>query len=143
MIDRLRKARRLAKSAPVVQRSNRRRPHITCPAEPVAPVAREALDMGRARLMMTGAILTLAFAVVGMRLVDVTLLQAAVEPRVAYAPKPARLQFARSDILDRNGVLLATSLPTASLYANPRQVQDADFTAKQLVTVLTELTLAD
>ena len=59
--------------------------------------------------MMTGAILTLAFAVVGMRLVDVTLLQAAVEPRVAYAPKPARLQFARSDIVDRNGVLLATS----------------------------------
>ena len=45
-------------------------------------------------------------------------------------------------IRDRNGVLLATSLPTASLYANPRQVQDADFTAKQLVTVLPELNRA-
>ena len=54
--------------------------------------------------MMTGAILTLAFAVVGMRLVDVALLQAAVEPRAAYAPKPATLQFARADIVDRNGV---------------------------------------
>tara|TARA_B100000676_G_scaffold312102_1_gene384727 strand:- start:957 stop:2729 length:1773 start_codon:yes stop_codon:yes gene_type:complete len=139
MIERLRKARWLAKSGPVVQRANRRRPQINSSAETVDPVAREALDMGRARLMMTGAVLTLAFAVVGMRLVDVTLLQAAVEPRVAYAPKPARLQFARADIVDRNGVLLATSLPTASLYANPRQVQDADFTASQLVTVLPEL----
>ena len=55
--------------------------------------------------MMTGAILTLAFAVVGMRLVDVALLQAAVEPRAAYAPKPATLQFVRADIVDRNGVL--------------------------------------
>ena len=142
MIERLRKARRLAKPSPAAQRSNRRRPQIPCPADTVDPVTREALDTGRARLMMTGAILTLAFAVVGMRLVDVALLQAAVEPRAAYAPKPATLQFARADIVDRNGVLLATSLPTASLYANPRQVQDAEFTAGQLVSVLPGLNRA-
>ncbi|MEC7303864.1 MAG: penicillin-binding transpeptidase domain-containing protein, partial [Pseudomonadota bacterium] len=142
MIERLQKARRLAKPSPAAQRSNRRRPQIFCPADTVDPVTREALDTGRARLMMTGAILTLAFAVVGMRLVDVALLQAAVEPRAAYAPKPATLQFARADIVDRNGVLLATSLPTASLYANPRQVQDAEFTAGQLVSVLPELNRA-
>ena len=66
MIERLRKARRLAKPSPAAQRSNRRRPQIPCPADTVDPVTREALDTGRARLMMTGAILTLAFAVVGM-----------------------------------------------------------------------------
>ena len=139
MIERLRKARLLAKLTPAAQRSGRRRPQISCPADTVDPVTREALDTGRVRLMMTGAILSLAFAVVGIRLVDVALLQAAVEPRAVYAPKPATLQFARADIVDRNGVLLATSLPTASLYANPRQVQDPAYTADQLVSVLPDL----
>src|SRR5437762_1646761 len=45
----------------------------------------------------------------------------------------------RADILDRNGVVLATSLATASLYANPHQISDAAEAAERLVKVLPEL----
>jgi cell division protein FtsI (penicillin-binding protein 3) len=92
--------------------------------------------MSRKRLTITGTILTLAFCVIGLRLVDISLMQAAVEPRVAFASKAASLQFSRANIVDRNGVLLATSLPTLSLYADPRQVLDPVVVAKRLAETL-------
>lgn len=136
MIERLKRARRLAQPAPAGHRIQRRRGHVPCPPENNIGPAREAIETGRTRLMITGAILTMAFAVIGMRLVDVSLLQAAVEPRAAYAPKAASLQYSRSDIVDRNGVLLATSLPTASLYADPRLVIDPKGTAQKIAETL-------
>jgi cell division protein FtsI (penicillin-binding protein 3) len=45
----------------------------------------------------------------------------------------------RADILDRNGVLLATSLATGSLYANPKLVLDPAVAAARLVRVLPDL----
>lgn len=139
MIERLKRARRLAHPVPPAQRGQRRRPCVPCPPESNIGPAREAIETGRMRLTITGAILTLAFAVVGMRLVDVSMLQAAVEPRALHAPKTASLQFNRADIVDRNGILLATSLPTASLYADPRQVLDPAVAAQRLVEVFPEL----
>ena len=45
----------------------------------------------------------------------------------------------RADIVDRNGVLLATTLATPSLYANPKAVIDSRGAAHQLVQVLPDL----
>ena len=138
MIERMKRARRVAHPTPAAQRG-RRRTHVPCPADNNIGPAREAIEMSRKRLTITGAILTLAFCVIGLRLVDVSLMQAAVEPRVAFAPKAASLQFSRADIVDRNGILLATSLPTASLYADPRQVLDPAVAAKRLAETLPDL----
>ena len=138
MIERMKRARRVAHPTPVAQRG-RRRTHVPCPADNNIGPAREAIEMSRKRLTITGAILTLAFCVIGLRLIDVSLMQAAVEPRVAFAPKAASLQFSRADIVDRNGILLATSLPTASLYADPRQVLDPGVAAKRLAETLPNL----
>ena len=52
-----------------------------------------------------------------------------------YAQNPIR----RADIIDRNGTIIATSLPTVNLYANPRKVLNPKKAAEELVRVLPEL----
>jgi cell division protein FtsI (penicillin-binding protein 3) len=99
-------------------------------------IRRHALETGRNRLLVTGALFTLAFAVVAGRLVELSIVDQGDEelrrPRVAETSKMRKV---RSDITDRNGILLATSLPTASLYANPRQVLDPKEAARKLSRV--------
>ncbi|MCK6454336.1 MAG: penicillin-binding protein 2 [Alphaproteobacteria bacterium] len=112
------------------------------PANPVAGRVRiegevkQALETGRNRLIVTGALFALAFTAISARLFDVTLIGRGAEPRVATAPRLGALETFRADITDRNGVLLATSLETASLYANARQVPDAADAAGKLAGVL-------
>ena len=100
---------------------------------------KQALETGRNRLLVTGIVITLAFAVIGARLVDLTLFKGGGEPKFAnidYAPVPP---VERADIVDRNGVLLATSLPTASLFFFFFAVIDASESADRLIAVLPKL----
>jgi cell division protein FtsI (penicillin-binding protein 3) len=100
---------------------------------------KEALETGRTRLLVAGIVFCLAFLVVAGRLVDLALLGPAAEPRLAAAGTPATQNFRRADIVDRNGVLLATSLPTASLYADAREIIDPRQAAARLVAELPDL----
>lgn len=101
-----------------------------------ADVRANALDVSRNRMVVAGALITLAFAVIAGRLVELTAFREPPAPvRVAQKIAPKE----RADIVDRNGVLLATSLPTAALYANPRHVIDRDQAATRLVQALPEL----
>ena len=102
-----------------------------------------ALEVSYTRLIMTSAMLLFAFGAISLRLVDVSLLQAAREPNTAYAPRVQELRMDRADVVDRNGVLLATNLVTASLFANPRKVMDPKETARQLAAALPELRQAE
>lgn len=108
---------------------------------------KQALETGRTRLLMTGAIFLLAFAVIGARLADLTVFQGGAEPKLSAAQSAATPRNAwpttRADIVDRNGNLLATSLLTASAYANPRQILDPKDAAAKLMTVLPDLSLAE
>ena len=45
----------------------------------------------------------------------------------------------RADILDRNGEIIATSLPTVNLYTNPRQIKEPEEVAAQLNNIFPEL----
>jgi cell division protein FtsI (penicillin-binding protein 3) len=100
---------------------------------------KQCLEIGRTRLLAAGLIFAMAFLVVGLRLVDVSLLTDGNEPRLAATPQSTALETVRADIVDRNGVVLATTLPTASLYANPRQVLDPEAVAGRLSAALPEL----
>jgi cell division protein FtsI (penicillin-binding protein 3) len=97
--------------------------------------AKQSIETARHRLVIAGVLFALAFLVVGLRLVDVTILKEGHEPRVVHLPK-SELQTERADIVDRNGVLLATSLATGSLYANPKLVLDPADAAAKLARVL-------
>ena len=68
------------------------------------------MEIGRARSMLTRLLFALAFLVVAMRLVEVSLLTPSHAPRQRAADRPAATL--RADIVDRNGIVLATSLPT-------------------------------
>ncbi|MBR0661276.1 peptidoglycan D,D-transpeptidase FtsI family protein, partial [Neoroseomonas oryzicola] len=66
------------------------------------------------------------------------------EPRRAAAlsrppAPPAEAPVARATVTDRNGEILAVSLPLTALYANPRQIENAPEAADRLRRVLPEL----
>ena len=92
---------------------------------------KKALDLGRTRLLVTGVVFALAFAVLGGRLVDLTLhgKEGATKWRsIAQARAMAQAAthvVSRGDVVDRDGRILATSLPTQSLYVDPQEAQEA------------------
>ena len=99
----------------------------------------QVLETGRTRLLAAGVVFAMAFAVVGWRLVDIAAFSAGSEPGIVASAPAAALQSGRADIVDRNGVVLATSIRTASLYANAKQVRDPQAAAARLVEVLPDL----
>ncbi|QJE72268.1 penicillin-binding protein 2 [Aerophototrophica crusticola] len=100
--------------------------------------AAAALEQGRARLLVTAAMFAMAFGAVGVKLVDATVLAGGAEPSAPHAAA-RNAHNGRADIVDRNGVLLATSLTTQSLYADPKLILDPMEAAQQLATVLPDL----
>lgn len=106
-------------------------------------VTKQALEVGRNRLILAGCLLTLAFAAVAGRVVELSALRDHNEPTVPTAAADAALQTGRADIVDRNGLLVATSLRTPSLYADPSEVLDAARAARRLTTVLTDLAVPE
>ena len=97
------------------------------------------VELGRTRLLITSALFAAAFAVVAIRLVDVTLLGERKVSHLAEGSGTTIHKTSRADIVDRNGILLATSLKTASLFANPRVIPNAGEAAARLVNVLPAL----
>ena len=101
--------------------------------------AAEALETGRSRLVVTGLVISMAFAALGWRVVDLTLFTDRAEPRLARSVSPTAPMQERADIVDRNGIVVATSLPAVSVYADPKHVLDVQETADKLVRVLPDL----
>jgi len=108
---------------------------------------KQALETSRNRLLVAGAVFALAFLGIGIRLVDLGLVEHRAATRVAHAPAetatPTKAPVRRADIVDRNGVLLATSLPIASLYADPAEILDAEEAADKLSKTLPGLGRAE
>lgn len=101
---------------------------------------KQAIETARNRLLIGGALMAAAFLVVGARLFDIVVLNENEDLRRAAARDIVRPDvMARADIVDRNGILLATSLPTASLFANPRKVSNPASAAARIVEVLPDL----
>jgi cell division protein FtsI (penicillin-binding protein 3) len=115
---------------------------------PCAPVALDepaqlTLEVGRTRLLVTAGLFAVAFAVIALRLVDVTMVKPTGETRVAHSRVVGKVATSRADIVDRNGVLLATTLASPSLFANPKQIFDAREATKKLLGVLPDLSEAE
>ncbi len=97
--------------------------------------AKQALDVGHVRLIAVAAGFALCFLVIAGRLVGL----AALTPPADSASVPAEVRHpatTRAEIFDRNGVLLAGNVRSASLFANPKQILDVDEAAALLAAVL-------
>jgi cell division protein FtsI (penicillin-binding protein 3) len=106
-----------------------------------------AVETARGRLMFMGLFFVLIFMGIGARVSYLCLWQEGAEPRFeslrAGGDSSAVLAAGRADITDRNGVLLATTLETMSLYADPKLVVQPDAVAADLKKVFPDINEAD
>jgi len=102
-------------------------------------VHKQALETGRDRLLVAAVVVMIGFGLIAVRLVDLTVMKSGNEPLRADISETAKEVVSRSDILDRNGIVLATSLPTASLYADPKNILDPSEVVRKLMQVLPDL----
>ncbi len=86
----------------------------------------EAPTVFQRRIVIGAGLCIAAFALVGIRLVDVTLLQSLDSGLADH------VVAARADLTDRNGELLARDLPVKDLYARPHVFWDKDQAAHDL-----------
>lgn len=97
-------------------------------------VGKRAVDNARGRVRVAMAVFALAFAAIALRLIDLGLLSGeATDKRVLTAAMDVA---PRADIVDRNGVLLATDLTAVSVYAQIPKVLNAHDSALKLAGVL-------
>jgi len=113
------------------------KPNLCAPAPAEGP-ARDSLETSHARIVVAAALFCLAFLVIAARLVEVIGFQHG-ETRLAHLHPVDKIARGRGDILDRNGVLLATTLDTPSLYANPKQVPNPRQTTADLARMIPDL----
>ena len=98
--------------------------------------AGKAIAVARRRLIVTGAVFLLAFGAIGYRLVDLGVIRAGAEAESAkLAAKNSLPAGHRADIVDRNGIVLATSIRSWSIFADPALVDDPGRTARILAHI--------
>ncbi|MBN4055734.1 penicillin-binding protein 2 [bacterium AH-315-J23] len=93
------------------------------------------IRQARVRIIMGIIVFGLLLLLLVSRLAEISLLRA---PKTLL-PMATNQVKTRADIVDRNGELLATSLETYSLYADPRKVWDAVASTEVITSVLPDV----
>src|SRR6185503_982299 len=99
----------------------------------------DAQETARQRLVVASALFTLVFCAVGLRMAYVSLLRDSAEPTQRVAARGGAIQSERADVVDRNGVVLATSVPVMSAFVNPHLLLDTADAARKIVSALPEM----
>ena len=109
---------------------------------------RDSLNSVKSRIALASAAFCCVYLILTIRLFDLCILQGRdIRPAADYAQddefkhilKYTSNPIKRADILDRNGTIIATSLPTVNLYANPQKVRSKANVAKELALILTDM----
>jgi cell division protein FtsI (penicillin-binding protein 3) len=96
---------------------------------------------GQRRLRLVICFFALCFAIISLRFAQLALLPPPSPGGAARSDVPDVLP--RPDIVDRNGVLLASDIAIPSLYADPRQIIDADEAVELLTGAIPEMRAPD
>ncbi len=92
---------------------------------------------GQNRVRLLSIIFTLAFGVVALQMVHINFTKPTAVPSAELLAQEQRIP--RPDIIDRNGVVVATDVAVASLFCDPRKIIDMDETVEALTATLPEL----
>ncbi len=111
-------------------------PHDNVGHRPQGRKYRQALEVARNRLVIAGILFVFILFGVGGRLIFMGFNNEGGEPLFVHDAVRSQFHQGRSDIVDRNGVVLATTVTTSSLYANAKKVLDAEIAAKMLAQAL-------
>jgi cell division protein FtsI (penicillin-binding protein 3) len=106
--------------------------HHTAIYTPVTPrrVREESVSTIQRRVVIAAGLCVMGFALVGLRLVDVGVLNGSATG--ASSASIDAVPPTRADLLDRNGMVLARDLPVGDLYARPHAFEDRGQAARAL-----------
>jgi cell division protein FtsI (penicillin-binding protein 3) len=107
------------------------------PLGPESGAPRHPVANGPLRTLVAMALMALAFAAVAAQLVRLAL--SSQNEITSSLSETVGQSFARPDIVDRHGRLLATDVETYSLFADPQHVLDRDETVEKLGAIFPDL----
>ena len=93
----------------------------------------------QARLVITAAVFTCSFFVIVLRLLDLMVINETNTTPQVINKITNNSKLSRSDIYDRNGWAIASTVPTINLYANPSEVSDPYLVIKSLEKIYPDL----
>lgn len=105
----------------------------------VEGVRQGAIEVARNRMIFVMALFALGFVSLSVKLVSVGVFQSNKEIGYRTASANNALLMARADIVDRNGVVLATNLKTPSLGVNPHKIDNPELLSYRIKEVLPSL----
>lgn len=99
----------------------------------------EAIEVAKTRLILPVCLFTFGFAFLIVRLVSISLFEDISDQVIHRYSTDTEIIRERVDILDRNGVVMATNLPAPSLAVRPRLIKNPQEVADNIIAVLPEL----
>lgn len=108
---------------------------------------KDSLSTCKARMLLAILMFGFAYLVITVRLFNVCISGNYIQQKDiegsyqlhAMVQSPIK----RADVLDRNGIIIATSLPTVNLFANPKKILDSKKAAAELSKILPDLRYED
>jgi len=102
-----------------------------------------AVNVCRQRMLFAISVFLLIYVVIAIRIFEVCLVNGIRISRFADDYSESEIYhgvpIARADITDESGTIIATSLPTVNLYANPKNVRNAEDVAEKLSFLFPEI----
>ena len=96
---------------------------------------------GQNRIRLIAICFSFAFFAIALQLANLTIIKGV--PLEADDVAQHQPRMPRPDIVDRNGVVIATDIAVASLYADPRKIIDIDDTVESLTATIPDLNAKD
>ncbi len=107
-----------------------------------ASIDENATQRPMLKSQLLGIVFLSGFAILALRVSYITIFRD-VDIARSTAQAETEKQKPRADIVDRNGVLLATSLTSYSLFADPARIWDPRETAQAIISVFPDMNEAD